>query len=368
MNISNAFTKGIFALLSLLLFTSYSINTALTQSAELNAILGIGMGAAFCLILFGSDYLFRGVSLKAINTLTLGMIFGYVLGQTMILTLTGLLDLAAVPTSTGAVALIKSGLLLFSIYFGVLTTFRAAEEIYVSLPFFKLKPSTQKKRDYLLDSSILTDSRMIDLATSGLLDNHIIIPRFVMKEIYEMSEGQNEAFRAKARRALEVVKKMETIPALEIRFNETDFPDIKDIHGKLVRLARLIDANLLTADMSQIEQSSVEGVRIINIHTIAKALKPLSHTGEYLQIKVQRYGKEARQGVGYLDDGTMVVINGGAEFIGETIKVQVLSVKHTSSGRMIFCNAANESMPPMDEDDEDSYGNVEQTAKNYFAL
>ncbi|CCB91023.1 hypothetical protein WCH_AR05120 [Waddlia chondrophila 2032/99] len=124
---------------------------------------------------------------------------------------------------------------------------------------------------------------------------------------------------------------------------------------------------MLTAEANQIEQSSVEGIRIINMHNLAKALKPLTQTGEFISIKVQRYGKEARQGVGYLEDGTMVVINGGAEFIGEMIKAQVLSVKHTSSGRMIFCNAfedeegyAEERMAIPDKDDS--------SAKKYFAL
>jgi uncharacterized protein YacL len=117
----------------------------------------------------------------------------------------------------------------------------------------------------------------------------------------------------------------------------------------------MIDADLLTADISRIEQASIEGVRIINIHTLSNALKPLTHSGETLTIKVQRYGKEPRQGVGYLEDGTMVVINGGADFIGETIKTHVLSVKHTSSGRMIFCNALE------DEEDDIPYRLQEQS-------
>lgn len=119
--------------------------------------------------------------------------------------------------------------------------------------------------------------------------------------------------------------------------------------------------------MSKIEQSSIEGVRIINIHSLAKALKPLSHSGEFINIKVQRYGKEARQGIGYLDDGTMVVVNGGAEFIGDIIKAQVLSVKHTSSGRMIFCNAMEEPMP-QSEEVEHSLKDIENSPQSYFTL
>jgi len=131
---------------------------------------------------------------------------------------------------------------------------------------------------------------------------------------------------------------------------------VKDTMSKMVRLARLIDANIMTADISRVQMSSVEGVRIINLHTLSNALKPLMQAGENIKIKIQRYGKEPRQGVGYLEDGTMVVVNGGGQFIGETIDAQVLSVKHTSSGRMIFCNAL---------DDEGGYEEPEQRHTRY---
>jgi len=142
--------------------------------------------------------------------------------------------------------------------------------------------------------------------------------------------------------------------ALEMRYNDSDFPEVKDPLSKMVRLARLLDANILTADLSQIQIPAIEGLRFINLHDLSKALKPLMQTGEHIRIKIQRYGKEPRQGVGYLDDGTMVVVNGGGQFIGETIEVQVLSVKHTTSGRMIFCNAMTEEMglPPYDDHED----------------
>lgn len=361
----NVFSKFIFSLLSILFFTSFALMNY-PYGMEINAGIGIATGILFSLFLFTTDFLFKKASLKIMNTTSIGLLFGFVLGQAVILALSGLFDLASMSVEPEILLVAKGAIYLFCFYFGVVLTFRASEEIYVSLPFVKLKPTAQKKKDFLLDISILTDSRMIDLVSSGILDNHLVLPRFILKQIYEMAESSNEAQKNRARRALDIVKKMEEMPSLELRYNETDFPEVKEQQAKLVRLARLVDANLLTADMSQIEQASVEGVRFINIHTLAKALKPLTQTGEFIQIKVQRYGKEARQGIGYLDDGTMVVINGGAEYIGETIKVQVLSVKHTSSGRMIFCNAMGEEMP--EEGHEQRFQDAEQTAKNYFAL
>jgi uncharacterized protein YacL len=256
---------------------------------------------------------------------------------------------------------------LTTIYLAMNLTARAADELYISIPFIKFKPTSYKKRDILLDASILLDPRLIDLASSGLLDQHIVIPRFIVKELNEIVEGSDETIKPKARKSLEVLKKLENIPTLDIRYVDTDFPEIKDPTIKLTRLARMLDANIFTADMNRIQQSAHEGLRIINIHALSNALKPITQTGEQILIKVQRYGKEPRQGVGYLEDGTMVVINGGAEYIGDTIKAQVLSVKHTSSGRMIFCNAAEEGC--MNENDvAQSIADMENAHKNYFTL
>lgn len=207
----------------------------------------------------------------------------------------------------------------------------------------------------IIDISILSDARIIDLASSGILDHHLIIPRFIIKDIYAQSEAGDEQAKNKARRALEVLKKLESTIGLDLRYNDTDFPEVKDQTTKMIRLARLLDANILTADISRIQSATIEGVRVINIHALSNALKPLMEAGEMIKIKIQRYGKEPRQGVGYLEDGTMVVVNGGGEFIGELIDAQVLSVKHTTSGRMIFCNAMEEGAhphPPFDKDHE----------------
>ena len=209
---------------------------------------------------------------------------------------------------------------------------QATEEIRLSIPFIEFKQLSHKKKDILVDFSILSDPRIIDLASTGLLDHHLIIPRFAVKELYVQAETGDEMIKAKARRSLEMIKKLESLPSLDLRYVDTDFPEIKDSMAKLIHLARFMDKHIITSDINRIQQSSIEGVRIINIHMLSNALKPITQTGESINIKIQRYGKEARQGVGYLEDGTMVVVNGGAEFIGETIKAYVLSVKHTSSG------------------------------------
>ncbi len=304
---------------------------------------GVFSGAILGGLLICSDLLFRRFNLRAFNTAIVGLFVGYLMGQALVLVLDAILIISAasIHLHPETLEIFKIALFLFGIYLGTLMTLRAADELYVTIPFVKFTPTTHKKKDLLLDSSVLSDARIIDVAASGVLDNHLVIPRFLIKDLYAQAELPDEMTRMKAKRALEVAKKLESIPEVELRYNDTDFPDIKDSMNKMLRLSRLIDANILTADISRVQIATIEGVRIINIHTLSNALKPLMQAGEQIRIKIQRYGKEPRQGIGYLDDGTMVVVNGGGQFIGETIDAQVLSVKHTSSGRMIFCNAAD---------------------------
>lgn len=334
-----------------------------------NVVIGFSSGLAFGFALIGADLLLKHYNLRAFNIAILGLFFGYLMGEALLLIFNTVLNISSLPLSLETMTLIKTGIFLLCAYIGMIMTARAAEELHVSIPFIKFKATSQKKKDILVDWSILLDARIAELASSGLLDDNLIMPRFMLNELYAMADSPDEAIKAKAKRCLDVFKKLEALPTLELRYSETDFPDIKDPIAKLVQLARVLDANIITADIARVQPASSEGIRIINIHMISNAWKPM--TGESLNIKIQRYGKEPRQGVGYLDDGTMVVVNGGAEYIGETIKAQVLSVKHTTSGRMIFCNAADDSML-MDQEMGQSIGQsmneLENAHKNYFAL
>lgn len=366
MNISMAFIRLFFFLLSILFIASYVISG--TEGTTFSRIvLGVLAGGLIGALLLATDFLFKRFNLRAFNIAALGLLFGYIMGEAIMLILKSALELTPIMATPETFSIVKVIVFLFSAYLGMALTARASEELYFSVPFIKFKPTAQKKKDLLIDSSILLDTRIIDLAASGLLDSHLILPRFTLKELYASSETGDEIAKSKARRCLDVIKKLESNPHLDLRYAETDFPEVKDPTSKLVRLARLLDANIITADINRIQQSSIEGIRVINIHALSNALKPITQTGEYVTIKIQRYGKEPRQGIGYLDDGTMVVVNGGAEYIGESIKAQVLSVKHTSSGRMIFCNAAEESMLSEDADLA-QLASMENAHKNYFAL
>lgn len=359
MNVSLAFMRVLFFILSVFFITTYLISRP-TGTIAGNALLGVVLGAALGCMLIGFDVLFRRFNLRSFNIAVIGIFIGYLMGQALVLCFQAVLDISSISITLQPTTLevIKIAIFLFGTYLGTIMTLRAADELYVSIPFVKFSPTSQKKKDLIVDISVLADARIIDLTATGLLDHQLIIPRFIIKELYAQVETSDEMTKAKARRCLDVIKKLEGVPSLDLRFNDTDFPEVKDSVSKMIRLARLLDANILSADISRVQMASIEGVRIINIHSLSNALKPLMQAGEFIKIKIQRYGKEPRQGVGYLEDGTMVVVNGGGNYIGKIIDAQVLSVKHTTSGRMIFCNASDEEGYGHDfdhDDDESDY-------------
>ncbi len=335
------FTRFLFVILSF--FLTVSTYIAMFSFNLKNLTVASLAGLMFGGILIGLDYLLKKTHLRSFNLTMIGLFLGYLMGKALILIFEKALQfMPNIQIHPAMLGFLKLSLFIFSLYIAVILTIGSANEFYIALPFIKLTSPTFKKKDLLIDSSILLDSRILDLASCGLIDNHLVIPRFITKDLFQSLENDEENIKAKARRSLETLKKLEDFSDFEIRYIETDFPEIKNPLQKLIKLARIKDAHILTADISKVQMSSIEGIKIINLHVLANALKPLMQTGEILKIKIQRYGKEPNQGVGYLEDGTMVVVNGGGDFIGQCIEAQVLSVKHTASGRIIFCNAQEE--------------------------
>ncbi|MDR3623931.1 MAG: hypothetical protein P4L16_02190 [Chlamydiales bacterium] len=328
--------------------TTYMVATA-PEVDRYTILYGISAGLVIGGVLIALDLFFKRYNLRNLNAVILGLFLGYLMGVAAVLFFNAVISFVAIDSFSVKLQVIRIFLYLFAAYFGVVFTLRSSQEIYISIPFVKLDPVNSKKKDLLLDMSVLCDTRIVDLCSSGILDHSLIVPSFIVKELYMQVESGDEMVKNRARKGLDALKKLEHLSELALRKNETDFVDVKDIHAKLARLARLVDANILTADINRVQVAAMDGVKIVNIHMLSNFLKPVTQTGELIKVKVQRFGKESRQGVGYLEDGTMVVINGGGDHIAETIIVRVLSVKHTSSGRMVFCNTLEEDSSPRDE-------------------
>jgi uncharacterized protein YacL len=355
MSISLNFIRIFFVTLSVLFMTLFMMTVPPSPSFS-NGMIGVGMGLAFGMVLVGFELLFRRYNLRSFNIAIVGIFIGYLMGEGLVLVFDAILDISSISVvlQPQTIEIIKISFYLFGTYLGTLMTLRASDEFYISIPFVRFTHAAERKKDLIVDISSLADARLIDLAATGLLHHQLIVPRFVVKELYAQSETSDEMARGRARKSLDVLKKLESLTGLEIRYNDTNFPEAKDLQGKIVRLARLLDANILSGDISRVQMSSIEGIAVINLHALSNALKPLMQAGEFIRIKIQRYGKEPRQGIGYLEDGTMVVVNGGGDFIGETIEARVLSVKHTTSGRMVFCNVndSDGSTTAYEDDDE----------------
>jgi len=189
----------------------------------------------------------------------------------------------------------------------------------------------------VIDTSVIIDGRILEVVQSGFLEGPLILPRFVLRELQLIADSSDSLKRTRGRRGLEVLTKLGTISTLEIV--ERDFDDLAQVDAKLVRLAQERGGKLVTNDYNLNRVANVEGVAVLNLNELANAVKPVLLPGEELRVMVIKEGKEPHQGVGYLDDGTMIVVENGRRLIGETIEVNVTSALQTMAGRMIFAKA-----------------------------
>ncbi|MDF2550213.1 MAG: conserved putative rane protein [Chlamydiales bacterium] len=340
MGTSSKFYRFVFCLLSILMVMTFQIDhTSLATTSDFLIALGGGLGLFICL--FVVEQSLKRTTLRAFNIALIGLSLGYLMGRSILLITDSVISVTA-PVSPAQIHLIRGIVYLLSSYISLTLTAKAADEFHLVIPFVKMTGSKSKEPLILLDHTVLSDSRILDLATTGILDRVAMIPRFLVKELSQELLSEDEIVRSKAKRCLEAIKKLEALPQLELRYHEAEMAESKDVINKLLRLAKMCQARILTADPNRLKLSASDGVPVINIHALSTALKPIMQSGEFIAIKIQRYGKEPHQGVGYLEDGTMVVVNGGGDYIGDTVRCQVLSVKHTSSGRMIFCNVIDD--------------------------
>lgn len=338
MHSSTSFLRVLLALLSIMLCTLYSWMFLATNTVATTFLLGIAGGLTITLLCIGLENLCRSHHLHKLLVALLGIALGSIIASSII----GVVSLTFGDLPDSTTTPLRGIIALFSIVLSFLFIQRSSDEFAVSIPFLRFKPLTEKSKEIIIDGSILQDSRLIDLSNSGILDRRLILPRFVLKDLQQQLDSQDETIRYRAKKSLETAKRLESNADLQLNIVDTDFPETHEQQTKLIRLAKYLGANLFTADINRVQQAQYDGLRVINIHSLSNALKPLTQNGETISIKIQRYGKEPLQGVGYLDDGTMVVVNGASKDLDKTIRAQVLSVKHTSSGRMIFCNAVEE--------------------------
>ncbi len=202
--------------------------------------------------------------------------------------------------------------------------------------FFRPGPPKYGCSPKILDTSVIIDGRILGVAESGFLEGEIIVPRFILRELQRIADSKDHVKRSRGRRGMDVLKKMQQLDTIKIVISSEDFPSIRDVDHKLIELARKKNAKIITTDYNLKKIADIHGVKVLNVNELSFLLKPIIMAGDEIKVKIVKPGKGESQGVGYLDDGTMVVVEDGYQFMGKEVLCVVISVLQTEAGRMVF--------------------------------
>ena len=198
------------------------------------------------------------------------------------------------------------------------------------------KAASQTRPYKILDTSVIIDGRVADVCESGFLEGTLVVPQFVLRELQQIADSPDGLKRNRGKRGFGVIQRLQRIPKVTVLIHDGDFPQVREVDRKLIELAKAMDAKVVTNDYNLNKVAEVSGVAVLNVNELANAVKPAVLPGEMMHLYVLKEGKEAGQGVAYLDDGTMVVVDHGRKLIGQSVDVTVTSVLQTTAGRMIF--------------------------------
>ena len=294
-----------------------------------------GAAAAFFIILL--EHGLGKVSLRGLSAAVFGLILALMVSRF----LTDAIDLIPQLDKTTGSA-IKLVLVLLLAYLGMVFAMRGRDEFNLIIPYVKFERQDQKDMVLLLDTSVIIDGRILDICQTKFVEGRFVVPRFVLKELHQVADSSDALKRNRGRRGLDILNKLRKVPAVSVKIHEEDFPEITGVDEKLVKLAKLLGAQVLTNDYNLNKVAEFQGVTILNINELANALRPVVLPGEEMEVRLVKEGKEHNQAVAYLDDGTMVVVDNARKLIGSPAHVSVTSVLQTSAGRMIFAKLEQE--------------------------
>ncbi len=314
------------------------------QLSEHRQLIVLGfLGSA--LIVIALDVFIPRKSLSAISGLFFGLVVGMVVAYGLSLVIDLLVEANAAtidledPGSASVVSALKLALGVVCCYMAVSFILQTKDDVRFVIPYVEFSRQSKGSRPMVLDTSVIVDGRIADIADTRVFDSELIVPRFVLQELQTIADSNDKLKRIRGRRGLDMLNKLQTNEHVDIKILEVK-PERSasdaGVDEMLVDLARQLDGKVVTNDFNLNKVAQLRGVVVININDLANALKPVVLPGEAMSIKVVKPGEESGQGIGYLDDGTMVVVEGGRERIGEIVQLAVTSVLQTSAGRMIF--------------------------------
>jgi uncharacterized protein YacL len=296
-------------------------------SKPLAALLGAALGVFF--ILF--EMRLERASLKRLFGAAAGSILG-ILGALMI---SHLLSLTALDKVT--LSFLQVTLLLLMTYVGLVLGANKGDLLNLSALGGLFSAEVKPKRNFkILDTSVIIDGRVADVCETGFIDGLLIIPQFVLRELQLVADSSDQLKRNRGRRGLDILQRMQKMGTIQIQIVEEDFPQVREVDMKLIELAKQLEGKIVTNDFNLNKMAQLQGVAVLNVNELANALKPVVLPGEIMRVFILKEGKEYNQGVAYLDDGTMVVVDNAKKMISKTIDIAVTSVLQTTAGKMIF--------------------------------
>ncbi|MFH0754366.1 MAG: twitching motility protein PilT [Candidatus Omnitrophota bacterium] len=303
----------------------------LLGNAYAHEMLGIliSLTAASFLILI--EIGMKRVSVRGLSSVVFGLLFGVIMAKLIADTI------ALVPMGESFLAAIRVVLTLMFAYIGAVIALRGKDEFNLIIPYVRFRRTDIKEGVIVLDTSAIIDSRVFDIYRTHFLSGRLVVPRFVLHELQRLADSEDDLKRQRGRRGMEVLRNMQKDVAIDVRMHEDDPAwDEPAVDLKLVKLSKVLEGRLCTTDFNLSRMAGIQGVDVVNVNDLVNAVKPVVFAGEELEIQIIKDGKEDNQGVGYLEDGTMVVVTEGRRHIGQRVKTIVTSVLQTQSGRMVF--------------------------------
>lgn len=325
MNMTMLFIRILFLICSAIV--GYQIGDANGFNIYWTSLSGFGFGLLIIMLEAGM----RGISVRGLSSAVFGLILGLIISRLMTSALFALFPLDKSMKDISAYVLTLS----FA-YLGMAIALRGRDEFNLIIPYVKFRRQDEKADTIILDTSAIIDGRVVDILKTSFVEARLVVPRFVLKELQTIADSADAVKRQRGRRGLEILHMVRSDTRFNLVVHEEDFPDTRDVDGKLVKLAKLLEAKIFTVDFNLNRISELQGVKVLNINELANALKSVVLPGEALEVKPIKEGKEHNQAIAYLDDGTMVVVEDARRFIGQSVRVSITSVLQTQAGRMVF--------------------------------
>ena len=293
----------------------------------------IGTCVVLAVSVISADIFVRPKRLETMTAVYFGLVVGLFLTYVVQLALTPIL-----PTNAEKQHWIQVIVGTILCYTCISLLIQTKNDFRFIIPYVEFSKEVKGRRPYVLDTSVVIDGRIADVVETDVLDTQLIMPRFVIAELQGIADSSDKLRRSRGRRGLDVLNRLRANPRVDLQIFDTDLPEFagQPVDMKLVLLAKHLNGKVITNDYNLNKVAKLHGVGVINLNDISNALKPVYLPGEATEVRVVKPGEEPGQGVGYLDDGTMVVIEGGREHVNQMVRVAVTSVLQTSAGRMVF--------------------------------